>query len=434
MNNFTKKFITETLKKIPFFKKILITGNFLNWINIKYENLFFFGLKKGLLFISATDFYPLSTKSFDLNNDNYKILTHKDINLYQVSIYNICVELKIFITEIDLNNNAHKDAVESWYERSAQYIDHILLITRNITIKKNIIVQGHVYQSAIIRAISILKNIPLLSLENTANKDKLLWENISGITVNKNLSMNYYWKNNDSVDSKTAKKYVSDMLNCINNTKRLEHGTPNKIFSKTSSNPLIVIIGQVYTDASTLFGINKGFNTPLDVIRLTVEYALKNNMGVIVKLHPKENMPHNPPKKINNYHLATWTKICEDSYLKEMLTTTPGITVDFQNEFDTYSIIEKGDAIVTINSQAGLEALIKEKNVILCGKSFYDSLGVTFNAENETMLTSFLDLILKEKVSLLDINATNKFFYIFFEKYCVNKNKMELLKLITKKP
>ena len=50
------------------------------------------------------------------------------------------------------------------------------------------------------------------------------------------------------------------------------------------------------------------------------------------------------------------------------------------NSLDTYAIIEAANAVVTINSGSGLEALIKGKEAILAGNAYYGGLGFTHHA------------------------------------------------------
>ncbi len=77
---------------------------------------------------------------------------------------------------------------------------------------------------------------------------------------------------------------------------------------------------------------------------------------------------------------------------------------------------------MTVNSQAGLEALIKGKDVIVCGQGYYTGLGFTFEALNRMCLSSFLDMVVKQRVSVLDQDEINKFFYIISEKYFMTRD------------
>ena len=59
---------------------------------------------------------------------------------------------------------------------------------------KAIILQGHLYDHAIIRWICVQRGIEVVAVENTFNKNRIIWDNVSGLSVNKNLTRNYFWR------------------------------------------------------------------------------------------------------------------------------------------------------------------------------------------------------------------------------------------------
>lgn len=421
--------ISAIFQIVPFGKKILVAKYCIDSCDLNYNRLFISGLLRGLNFVTPPKTYKHIQHDFEITNENFKFFMYRNVNLYDVSIYSICVELKTFVNDIAFSDPTHKAKIVEWYEKSACYIDLIFDLFKRNTFYKCIIFQGYCYESAIIRAISILKEVPVLALENTSNKNKILWDNISGITVNKNLSTNFYYKYENSVCGDTANNYAQNYVTNIQNVKKSEHYSPSKKIPKTTSKPLIALIGQVYTDSSTLFGLNKSFRDPIEIIEIVAEYSLTNDFQLFIKLHPKEVNGINP---VNNqpYDNMTWQKICENQNLKNKISDSPLINIDFKNEYSTFSILDRADVVVTINSQAGLEALIKNKHVITCGNSFYNAVCPTLNAQNHEDLKIFLDKVLKGENKPLDLSTINKFFYIYFEKYCIDKNEKQLLKLL----
>ena len=78
--------------------------------------------------------------------------------------------------------------LESGITFSANYINTIENLTESLNVTSVMILQGYLYTSAILRRFALSNEMPILALENTFNKTKAIWDNISGITVNKNLA------------------------------------------------------------------------------------------------------------------------------------------------------------------------------------------------------------------------------------------------------
>jgi capsule polysaccharide export protein KpsC/LpsZ len=249
---------------------------------------------------------------------------------------------------------------------------------------------------------------------------------LSGIAVNKNLAKNHYWKYRDFVAASAAKSYVCEYLENIKQLKNTEHQTTLETISK-SGKKTVLFIGQVYTDASILFGIND-FTCPVEIVEQLVNYCLDNDYHLIVKLHPKEAVGNDILNR--PYNNLTYRKIADRDGLLGKITSC-GFVLD-KEEYDTYSLIDIADVCVTVNSQAGLEALIKGKNLLVCGQSYYSGLGFTFEALNSESLFCALDLVLEHNISFLDQDEINKFFYIISEKYFMDRTDQSVKKLLSK--
>jgi len=396
---------------------------------MKYAKISDLFIKRGYRLIVPPPLRSVEIKKIYVNGENFRTLSYKGISLYDASIYSICVELELFPEYLSFSDKKHRLKIEEWYGRCVSYIDEVVSLFEKHRICKSLIWQGYFSDAVIVRAFSILRGIPVQAFENTSNKSKMVWDDVSGITVNKNLASNYFWRHEKLVDPSLSERYAREAVDNIHKLKAQDHSTPDKKFSKKTSNPLVVMIGQVYTDASTLFGLNKGFSDPLDIIKILVDYSDSNNIELMIKLHPKEARGLNTIS-IQPYNKLTWRKICSDEPLKHKIDSSNLITVDYDNKYNTYSIIDNADAVVTINSQAGLEALAMNKEVAICGQCYYGDIGITHNAQDRIMLKRSLDLILKEKHSLIDREVVNKFFYIFFERYCINKSEKDFCDLV----
>lgn len=359
----------------------------------------------------------------DINID-FRSIDYRGINLFKVTQYQICVDLQVFKSDIEFSNPAHIQVIKKWFRKAAAFIDYILDSFQIHKYHKAIILQGYLYESAIIRWICIERGIEVVAVENTFNKDRIIWDNVSGITVNKNLSRNFFWRYEHLTDPKVSRNYSINFMKNIKLSKQIEHRSPKRKIFFNQTGKTIFFIGQVLTDASTLFGIND-FHSPVAIINELVQYAIDRKHTLIIKLHPKELY------NTGIYNSLTHRKVIANGPLYSLIMESENIIYDYENDFDTYSIIEASDICVTINSQAGLEALLSGRSVITCGEAFYDCLKSAHKAQNKRELIYLLDLLLKEGFDKTDMDEIYNFFYIFTEKYCIKRDVKSFLKLFS---
>lgn len=418
--------ISLTKCKLPFFKRIILADNN-NWIGLDYQKIAHLCFWHGYQCVFVNPANRNMDYGFKLD-ENYQKLIYRNVNLYSASIYNICADLQIFPDELDIQEPKHREVIKKWYNLSAEYVDYMDDLIIKWKPAKIVVSQGHVYDSAAVRYLGASRNIEVIAFENTFNKNKIVWDNISGITVNKNLAKNFYWKYNELIDVCEAKRYADEYIADIKVMKSEQHDTPSQKMDQTfSESKTILFLGQVYTDASLLFGLTCAKN-PIEIIEVLTDYSIENNCRLIIKLHPKEHTGKDILDK--PFNDLTFQKISNTKGLPGKIQKGD-ITIDYENKYDTYSLIDQADICVTINSQAGLEALVKGKNVITCGQSSYSGLGFTFDAVNKEMLVDFLNLVLREGMSLLNIDEINKLFYILNKKYFINRNEHSLVNILT---
>ena len=417
--------------RLPFFKTILI-GTHRSWLELDFQRFTVSAFLKGVqpIFLMQN----LKEKEIDFSSEE-KIIrgtSYEEISLFEVTQYQICVELQIFITDIDFQNPKHIDIIQKWFRRAAAFIDTILFYFKKYKFCKALILQGYLYESAIIRWICIKNGIDVIAVENTFNKNKIVWDNISCITVNRNLAENYFWRYSASpvLNPKDCINYSNKFLQTIKTNKQHEHISPDQKITFNPERKIIFFIGQVYTDSSTLFGIND-FHSPVSIINHLVEFSIEKGYTLIIKLHPKEKDGFDVYK--NRYNSLTHRKVMENDSLYNQIQNAGNIIYDYKNTYDTYSIIKASTICVTINSQAGLEALMFGKRVITCGKAFYKCLKSVHTAENKSDLLYMLDSLMTNDLDNIAMEEVYNFFYIFCEKYCIEKNIESFLKLIFKK-
>lgn len=358
---------------------------------------------------------------------------NKDVDsefLYQAVIYTVCNELELVLTDVDLNDPDHFEVYSKWEQIAKNCAGYVVSKINEFHITKMLIPQGYVLEAAVCRLLAVKMCLPILAIENTLSKDKMLWENISGITVNANLSKNYYFKYAPLISVKKAAEYTQRYLSNVKSLKSIEHSSPTSSTIRINDPKKIVLfLGQVYVDSSVLFGINR-FANQEKIVEFLCDYCIKNGHTLIVKLHPKEisgmSMVNKPLDKM------TWRKICDSNTSVSKYHHHADVIVDHENQLDTYKLIEQANVCVTINSMSGLEARIIGKEVVTCGHASYGGLGFTSDAYDYVDLNYYLDKILKcGCVDLAHLHEdAMKFFYIYMNLYCVEKTESELVRLL----
>jgi len=300
-----------------------------------------------------------------------------------------------------------------------------------------VIVQGYEPSNAFIRAAAIRQGIGTLALETTMLSDRLIWDSVSGITPNRNLAKNYFWRYSEFVEPSKVEAYIGSLITNTAVLKSLQHTTPvehpsgekstiensdKDVLKSMSGRPYCLFLGQVYTDSSLVFGLGNWRN-PLEPLLKTYRWSQRNGLDLVVKLHPKEDQGL-APGTLEPYDRMTWRKIQGSDLFQEFLQDSR-VSIDYRNECNTYALIERAHCVATINSQSGLEAAIRGKPVLVLGDAFYSGLGFTNDWNFPVLLES-----LGPDDMVSDVAMARRFGYIFLELYCRRKTPEEVASLV----
>lgn len=362
----------------------------LSWLNMEYKKLRWMLLKKRIILINYAE-APLT------------ITPLCPEELVQSTLYVHCMRHELRASEFVCPDTDLK-------LRAIHAKNTLLQLTNFWNPLGFLLFQGFTPEAYFARQISCIRGLRLISLENTMNPRRCIMENFTGISVNFNSAIVWYYRLKDFIVSPPARNLILQ----INSKKSAEHTSPSSsVLDCKKSKIRVLFLGQCYTDTSLLFGTK---SMPEDII----PQLNKLQAEVIIKLHPKEVSGITPLGA--PYNNLTYRKI------KSLVGTH--ITIDYENKLSTMALIQTSDVIVTINSQAGLEALALGKEVILLGKSFYDGIGCTHNITPEE-LTHTVERILSG-YSKNDVRSVDKFIDIYFNHYCQQKTETELVNFICK--
>ena len=342
-------------------------------------------------------------------------------------LYMVCIEANCLPDSLPSHPRT-EELCAKWSQLSAFVRQHVKREFDRVNPHLVAIFQGYSPGAWAMRCEAISRNIPLLTFENTALSNRVICEEISGISVNQTAARSVFWRYAGLLDDHEVNVFCERSISETKHLKSKEHQSPGHQLRLDSERPVVLFLGQVMTDASLVFGLGR-WRSPIEIIEAALEEAKELGAWLIVKLHPKESSGKTPILQ-ESYNKLTYCKMMESKALSDALDLGETLIVDHENRYDTYDLIEKADVSITVNSQTGLESAIRGTPVILCGEAFYGIDSTFLKADRPSVLKENLRDILEEKdkefLSFFESRA-REFFYCFYEKFCILKSREAVL-------
>lgn len=350
-----------------------------------------------------------------------------DPDVFSLARYSACIVAECQLSDLNKDDPAIQTAIDQQSTKVAIRLKQTQQFFQTHQPKLALLSQGYLSDSAIIRRVAIRRGVPLVSVENTAIADRFLWDCVSGITTNLNVSKNYFWRYQDCLDHDEVDCWATSLIERTRALKNDEHQSPGKPFDAPGRRPFILFLGQVFTDSAVLFGLGR-WHSPQALISTVIEQAKKHGLDVVIKLHPKEQMGCDPVQN-KPYSKLTLRKLQANEVTSQQLQE-PFVHVDTENQFDTFDLMKRAKVAVTLTSQTGLEASIRGLPTVVAGNAFYNGLGFTFDAANPSELSSAIEEALREPSPSSKTKLARAFAYVHFQKYCRPKTAKALRNLI----
>jgi len=150
---------------------------------------------------------------------------------------------------------------------------------------------------------------------------------------------------------------------------------------------------------------------PFDVNMIYHSPYYKDHFSIIKDVH--KNLPLDCILVVREHPLY------KNKYEKELyrFAFENNIFFDFENNIN--DSFKYSDVIIVNNSTVGIEAITKQKSLVVLGNSFYDSSNICLKYHNKTNLKYTLEKALKFS---LDINSMNSFLNKYISNYSVQGN------------
>lgn len=237
--------------------------------------------------------------------------------------------------------------------------------------------------------------IKIIAVENCFIKDKIFIDFSTGYIVNRHL---FGRTSQDWLDTRVLtrqkEKEVNEMIK--NTFENLNYPTKGKFNTEILKHPKTVVVPlQVFADQVTLY--DSEFNNE-QFINKIFELARGpfRNWNFILKCHPKEEK--NKPK-------ATGDWIMTQSVPNNVLLIRGA-----ENSVNTQDLLRSANLVMVNTSQAGLEACLLGKPVVVFGDAFYAKKGFTIDYNKSI---NWLE-VEKNYMNSVNIKGMKMWFYYFY--------------------
>jgi capsular polysaccharide export protein len=200
---------------------------------------------------------------------------------------------------------------------------------------------------------------------------------------------------------------ISDLMAEEFFSEKCEPIIENKVTKYTQSDADFIVEGEYVFCAMQLLTdsvANLAYLSSLEMVQNTVKALENTKYKVVIKRHPF----------CNNRQVTS---------ALELLARNPNVII---SEADIHKIIPNCNAVLTVNSGVGLEALIMGKKVFITGRAEYSPVSIKlYNNEDFVQLINELELD-------TDVSFINKFLYLYFKNvlvdaYCPDNNQIDSL-------
>jgi capsule polysaccharide modification protein KpsS len=383
---------------------------------------------------------------------NYMEVPAERVNLESYTLFPYQEYQQYSEEEIAYAYNGHIPVNRTYSEQQKMirnYKEFTFKVLENLSIyhKKNpvnlFVVFGNYLASNITKIFCKKHNIPYFVLENGYFRPFTLMIDPKGVNFESSIPKDFSFYSSIQVDEKRLKKYMLKPEMAVYNRKDtfkerkkfysyygIKIKNQKSVRKSSSKNVLpinkfgryIYVPWQLQTD-SQITKHSPYIKTMYDLVRITSsaleQYNKKNNdnLKIIYKAHPLYK------SELEQLRLNEIERFC-NSYSNLIFLT----------EGDNQALLQHCQAVITINSTVGFEALMNYKPVTTLGNSFYSIPGITNTWSIEEDLSLKIESMMKEGAPTENIK---KFIYYlrfmyFFEIYWKNPDDKSIKRLADK--
>lgn len=274
-----------------------------------------------------------------------------------------------------------------------------------------VVLSGDYSPEAMMTAILCRKlGIPVLAVEICFLKDYFNLELTTGICCNKTSFSTWEWSyhkyrsltKEQIVEVRTFLKERDKSMYSLKSSDGQAQEIDERLVHRQLDIPfdakIALVIGQVPCDCVITNDMH-AFDSFYEFVCKSVNsFTEHDDWYVVVRLHPQEA-----------YHSDKTLKA-----LKNQLFDHARVRFVADQEINTYSLMNCASFGLVINSQAGLEMVMQDKPMIVCGDAFYGNKGFTFDVSDGCLLqTAVSYMVENHTLSELKRAKRDLFLYIY---------------------
>lgn len=405
--------------------RVLIVGpSRLEWLSLRLDTIRWIALKKGMA-VTAVE-WPVDipqSRAAKLDTLGQTIPG----NIPKACLYPLCVELECSQFDVDDAAKTMPEIFWRWMSLGEFLRGRIAAFFRDHRPTAIVYLQGYFMDTYFARIEAIKNRVPCFALECTAFSAKIICEPVSSIAVNHTSAELFYHKHKESLQCEVVDQWMGRFAADYEDAKIRDHASGGDLLPEKRRSR-VVFVAQCYTDSSLLFDARgPEMGDTVKIVRNLGAICALQEVELIVKLHPKEHGGTNP--LLEPYNDLTWRLLQRQDDIRDLMARGD-MLVDHANRLSTRNLLESADVCVTINSQAGLEALAMGIPVINCGQAFYSFLTGVRRVHSFDELGLLIQEIRNGNAWNVDRKQVGKFLYIYYEIFCVDKNEDALVDAI----
>ena len=316
--------------------------------------------------------------------ENYREIAFNGLRLWELckSIVVDRINFPIVRDKSDL------DVLRRIYQAAVQLMPEAEALIQRHRPTHVILEQGLQMDMRVMGEIARRYGIKTIAVENSFLHDYFIMDDGSGQITNRTTASRIAWdrirarhlesQQRQSVREKLLTAETTFKHNDADDRQfRMDHGLPE-------GKKLILLLGQVAVDAAVAMDSpiwEDQFEFMVDTSRIFE--AIADEYHLVIRLHPKEADGCTHLGEVNGQRLGNQTY----ERLKEAgINKRPHVTVFQGRDINTYALMRECTAGLCLTSQSGLEMLVRNRPVMVCGDAFFARKGFTWEVQAKEQL------------------------------------------------
>lgn len=344
-------------------------------------------------------YFPYINESYYFTED-YLNDSYKGQNLFKA------VEGTIgrkFTNQLKGRYNNKPDCIEILYSEYIKTVDYLVAELAGVNISLGVTWGGMFLHTVAFRNACKELGIPVVATEFTFDKDRIYYDSIGEIGNRHSLSSihspNIPVLNSAQLDE--VELWIKNQTVGKSGKQASKGVIKNELFGEGEINVLLICQCRVDTVVNM---DNPFFDGSLEAYEELIDEIITKflEVNLIVRIHPGD-------LTVNQKALVDMVENINCSRIR----------VSDKND-NIYSVMKHCQKVITINSQAGLEAYVKGLNVLTLGNAFYSGHGFGLKLHDYDSLSDAISGLIEKNISSEELLLAKSYLHYYLYDYSVN--------------